>query len=328
MNAITTFSITILTLSLIFGGITSSVYAQDQPNILLTIAKRAESQLENQILDSSDQLKQKFEEGKNEVRSIEESLSKDDLTSAKKHFLTAMKIFTEISRQLTTQQTQTETTSTQNNFENPIGDLNRMYGYVNNLKTIAKNQNSTINFTPLDDLFEKARQQIANKEFNVASETVREIKTTILEINNELRQNASQKESNRAQSFAQKYLKQLDRLIEHSQETGKSDEIIQKLETARDSLLSAETPGTVIKEVRNVLFLQQQFDLSEGKLLELRVEQIEKTIQKMNQTTNSESFNEINQKIEDIKEQISTSNFEQATESLRSLTTLLQELEI
>ena len=330
MKSITIFSVLILTLSLIFGGITNSVYAQDTPSILLTIAKRAQTQIQNQIADSSDHLKQKFEDGRNEVNALEEALANDDLNSAKKHFLAAMKIFTEISRQLTSSQsTQTEVTPTQNNVKNPTSDLLRMYGYVNNLKTIAKNQNSTVDFSSLDELFQKARQQIANKEFSDASETIREIKNTILEINNELRQNASQKESNRAQSFAQKYIKQIERLIEHSQQTGKSEEIIQKLESAKESLISSETPAAVIKEVRNILILQQQFELSEGRLLELRVMQIEKTIEKLSSESLSEdNLNHISQTLDKIKQEISTSNFEQATESLRSLTLFLQELEI
>lgn len=330
MKSITIFSVLILTLSLIFGGITNNVYAQDTPSILLTIAERAQNQLEKQISDSPDELKQKFEDGKKEVNAIEEALSNDDLTSAKKHFLSAMKIFTEISRQLTTSQTtQTEASSNQNNVKNPTGDLRRMYGYVNNLKTIANNQNSTINFSPLDDLFKEASQQIANKEFSDASQTIREIKNMILEINNELRQSASQKESNRAQSFALKYLNQLERLIEHSQEIGKSEEIINKLESAKESLISAETPAEVITEVRNILLLQQQFELSEGKLLELRVTQIEKTIQKLTpEEIDQNSLDQINKTLGQIKQEISTSNFEQATESLRSLALLLQELEI
>ena len=60
-------------------------------------------------------LKKLFEEGKNEVEALDESLSNNDLTSAKKHFLSSMKIFTNISHQLTTVQTtyQTETNTIQ-----------------------------------------------------------------------------------------------------------------------------------------------------------------------------------------------------------------------
>lgn len=331
MRSITFFGVLILTLSLVFGGITSNVYAQNEPSILLTIAKRAENQIQNQISNSSDELKQLFEEGKDEVKALEESLATDDMDSAKKHFLTSMKIFTEISRQLTPQTTtQTQTSTPQNNVKNPTSDLLRMYGYVNNLKEIAKNQNSPVDFTQLDNLFQEAREQISNKQFSEASQTIREIKTSIIQINNELRESASQQQSNRAQSFAQRYITQIDRLIEHSHFIGKSEDIIQKLESAKQSLIAATTPAEVVQEVRNVLFLQQQFDLTEGKLLELRIMQIEKTVENLTAAnqTDQDSLNEINQTLQEIKNQTSTSDFEGATESIRSLTTILQELEI
>ena len=331
MKSIAIFSVVILTLSMVFAGITNNVYAQEEPSILLTIAKRAETQIQNQISSASDDLKELFEEGKNEVRSLEESLTNDDMNSAKKHFLASMKIFTEISRQLASQTaSQTQTTATQNNVKNPTGDLLRMYSYVNNLKSIAKNQNSTVDFTGLDNLFLEARQQISNKQYSEATETIREIKNSIIEINNQLRENASQQQTNRAQSFAQKYILQLDRLIEHSKSIGKSEEIITKLETAKDALTSASTPSGVIKEVRNILFIQQQFGLSEGNLLELRVLQIEKMLGNLNSTKSIDQDNltEIHQDIEEIKAQISTNNFENATESIRNLVSFLQEFEI
>ena len=46
------------------------------------------------------------------------------------------------------------------------------------------------------------------------------------------------------------------------------------------------------------------------------------------QEIDQNSLDQINKTLEQIKLEISTSNFEQATESLRSLTLLLQELEI
>ena len=330
MKSISIFAVLILSISLVFGGITSNVYAQDQPGILLTIAKRAETQIQNQISNASDELKELFEKGKDEVKILEESLANDDMESAKKHFLASMRIFTEISRQLASQPTTQTETTVQTTVKNPTSDLLRMYGYVNNLKEIAKNQNSSVDFSKLNNLFLEARQQISNQQFNEASQTIREIKSTIIEVNNELRQGASQQESNRAQSFAQKYIIQLDRLIEHAQVVGKSDEIIQKLESAKHSLTSQTTPTGVIQEVRNILVIQQQFELSEGNLLGLRIIQIENTLEKITSTNqvDQNTLNQINQKIEEIKNQISTNKFAEATESIRVLTTILQEFDI
>ncbi len=332
MKTIAIIGILILTVSLVFGGMTNTVLAQEDPSILTKIAKRAQDQILIQISnDSPKEILKLFEEGKKEVEAIEESLLTNDLTSAKEHFLSAMRIFTEISRQsATTQFSHTETTTTQTTQLNPSNDLLRMYSYVNNLKAIAKNHNSTIDFTQLNGLFEIARNQINSNQFNEASQTIHEIKKSIIEINAELRQQASHQESNRAQAFAQKYLKQLDRLIELAQDTGKSEDIIEKLKVARESLTLATSPGDIIKQVRNILLLQQQFELSESKLLELRIIQIEKTILGLSNSDqiNSDPIIEINETLQTIKDHLSKSEFDQANELLGSLTTILEKIQI
>jgi hypothetical protein len=332
MKTIAIIGILILTVSLVFGGMTNTVLAQEDPSILTKIAKRAQDQILIQISnDSPKEILKLFEDGKKEVEAIEESLITNDLTSAKEHFLSAMRIFTEISRQsATTQFSHTETTTTQTTQLNPSNDLLRMYSYVNNLKAIAKNHNSTIDFTQLNGLFEIARNQINSNQFNEVSQTIHEIKKSIIEINAELRQQASHQESNRAQAFAQKYLKQLDRLIELAQDTGKSEDIIEKLKVARESLTLATSPGDIIKQVRNILLLQQQFELSESKLLELRIIQIEKTILGLSNSDqiNSDPIIEINETLQTIKDHLSKSEFDQANELLGSLTTILEKIQI
>ena len=332
MKTITIIGILILTVSLVFGGMTNTVLAQEDPSILTKIAKRAQDQILIQISnDPPKEILKLFEEGKKEVEAIEESLITNDLTSAKEHFLSAMRIFTEISRQsANTQFSHTETNTTQTTQLNPSNDLLRMYSYVNNLKAIAKNHNSTIDFTQLNGLFEIARNQINSNQFNEASQTIYEIKKSIIEINAELRQQASHQESNRAQAFAQKYLKQLDRLIELAQDTGKSEDIIQKLKIARENLTIVTSPGDIIKQVRNILLLQQQFELSESKLLELKIIQIEKTILELSNSDqiNTDPIKEIREILQTVKDHLSKSEFDQANELLGSLTTLLEKIQI
>ena len=329
MTNVSVYVMVMLAASLALGGMTSNAFAQDEPNILVKIAERAQDQIQNQISDdSSDDIKLLFEKGKNEVNALKESLDDNDLDSAKQHFLSSMKIFSEISRQLTTQ-TNTEPSPSQSQYKNPSNDLLRMHGYVNNLKSISSNQNAEIDFSLLDELFIKARNHISNKQFKEASQTIHEIKNTILEINEELRQKSSQQQENRAQTFAEKYLRQLDRLIEHSQKIGQSEEIIQKLELAKETLTLASTPTQVINEVRNILRIQQEYDLSESKLLEQRINQIEKTTMDLFNLGQIHQVNldKINQQIQTAKNQQSTSDFENSTESLRSIESILQEIQ-
>ena len=331
MKSITIFVFLILTASLALGGATSLVYAQDNPPILLKIAQGAENQIQAQISnDSSEEIKNLFEEGQRGVAALEYSLSNNDLPSAKEQFLSTMKIFTKISHLLASNQTPQTETSINPTTPNPSNNLHRMQGYVNSLKTIAKNQNTTVDFTSLENLFLDAKTQINNYRYTEATQTIQQIKETIIELNAEIRQQTSHQETNRAQAFAQKYLKQIDRLIEHAQITGMSEEIIEKLETSSESLSLATTPSAVVNEVRNFLLLQQQFELSEEKLLKLRIIEMEKTSLEL---SNSDQFNQniiqgMNKNLETIKDHLDKREFERATELLNALGTILEKIQI
>ena len=59
MKSIITFSLLILVGTMIIGGISNSVYAQEDLNIFVKIAKRTQEQINNQIsTDSSDTIKE------------------------------------------------------------------------------------------------------------------------------------------------------------------------------------------------------------------------------------------------------------------------------
>ena len=266
MKNIESFGLLILVASMVLGGMTSNVSAQDDSSVLLKITKRAQEQIHNQIsADSSDKVKRLFEEGTQQVNALERALRSDDVGSAKKYFLSAMKIFKEISKHLATSDTvsdvasQAEFASVRDTVRDPSNLLQRLQGYVDSLKTIAKKHNATIDFSELDELFAKARQQISDHQFALALETLHEIKETIVEVKKELREEASKHESQRANEYAKKYLEQLDRLIEHAKKQGVADEIIEKLETAKENLSSADNPREIIKEIRKIISIKDQF---------------------------------------------------------------------
>ena len=331
MKSISIFMFLIITATLILGSNVNAIYAQDNPSILIKIGKRAYDQIQNQITDQTpSEIKTLFLEGEKEFELLEESLSNNDLTSAKEHFLSAMKIFSEVSRELGSHQSSNnEIKNTQTPQNNPTNELLRMYSYVNNLKTIAQKHNSSIDFSSIDQLFVTARNEIQNPQFDEANQSINEIKQTIIEINENLRKEASQQEQTRAQSFAQKYVIQLDRLIDHAQSTGQSEEIIQKLESSKESLLLASSPSEIIKEVRNIMLIQQQYELSENKLLGLRISQLEITISDLNESDklDSDSQQEFHRTIQTIKDLTSKSEFESASELIKSLTILVNQFQ-
>ncbi|PJC50021.1 MAG: hypothetical protein CO032_07005 [Nitrosopumilales archaeon CG_4_9_14_0_2_um_filter_34_16] len=335
MKTITTFGLLVLVLSMTFGGVINNVYAEDDPAILLKIAKRAQDQIHNQISDnSSDKVKGLFEEGAQKVIVLEEALKNNDYVSAKEYFLSAMKIFKEISQHLTTSdgsfnvESQPASKTTRDTSKDPSNDLQRLQVYVDSLKTIAKRYDAVIDFSELDTLFVKARQEINDNQFTQAIETIDTIKETITELNTNLREAASHQESKRATEYAQKYLEQLDRLIENAKKQGVSDEIIEKLETAKENLSSAENPSDIIQEIRKIMSIKDQFELTKNDRLESRVLQIEKTLLRLSQMDGVEQDDlaDARYMLQRIKQNLNDGEFETVNELLRDLAKQLEEI--
>jgi len=339
MKTIVTFGLLILVASMVFGGATSNIYAQDDSSILLKLAKRAQNQVQNQISsESPDKIKRLFEEGIQNVNSLEKAIRNNDVDSAKKHFLTAMKIFTQISRQsssdVSTKESTSEVTtkaasdSVSSTVKDPSNDIKRLQVYVNNLKTIAKKYNISIDFSDLNELFRLSKQQINDNQFALALDTLHKIKEIIVEIKKEIRDEASKQESQRAKEYAQKYLEQLDRLIENAKKQGLSDEIIKKLENARENLSSADNPNDIIKEIREILSIKKQFELTKNDRLESRVLQVEKTISRLSQMdgVDQDELANAEDTLQSIKRHLYNGEFDTANELLRDLAKQLQEI--
>jgi len=332
MKSVTSFALLILVASMAFGGITNNAYAADD-SAILKIAKRAQEQISNQISDdSSDKIKRLFEEGTKQVESLEKSLRSDDVNAAKEHFLSAMKIFKEISRHLTTSvsdvSSQDESSPVRDTAKNPSNDLQRLQSYLNNLKTIAKKHDASIDFSELDELVVKARQQIGDHQFAQALDTIHEIKETIVDVNKELREKASKQESQRAKVYAQKYLEQLDRLIENAKKQGVSDDIIEKLESAKENLSSIDDPRQIIEEIRKIMSLKDQFELTKNDRLESRILQVEKTLSRLSQVdgVDEEDLLDARDTLQSIKQNLNDGEFETANEQLRDLAKQLAEI--
>lgn len=330
MKKITSFVLLILVSSMILGGMTNTVQAQTDPSILLKIAKHAQKQLENQIKqDSSDKIKQLFKDGAQQIKALEESLKNNEIDLAKQHFLSAMRIFKEVSQQLSINQSSSAEMTTLKATEDPSADLLRMQNYVDNLKSIAKKYNISVDFSELDDLFATAKKQIIDRQFDDALQTISKIKQLTVDFNNKIREYASQQEQSRAKEYAQKYLEQLDRLIDNAKNKGLPEDIIQKLETARENLSSATNPHEIIKQVREIISIKEQFELTKNDRLESRVMQIEKILFQLSKSDklSQTDLEDAKKTLQTIKRYLSQGEFETANELLRSLATLLEQFQ-
>jgi flagellin-specific chaperone FliS len=329
MKTLTSLVLFALVSSLIFGGITSSAYAQDDPTVLLKIAQKAQDQIKQNISsNSSEKIQQLYKEGSSQVDALNQAITNNDTESAKNHFLSAMRIFKEISQLLTQNEPQRTEMASRTMIDDPTSNLLKLYRYAYSLKTVSEAHHTQIDFTKLYDLFGVAREQITSKQFNDAQETINQIKQIINDIEKQLREQAAQQESERAKKYAQNYLEQLDRLIENAKNQGISDDIIEKLEDARTRLSSASSPEEIVKEIRKIISIKDQFELTKNDRLESRIMQLEKTLQKLSQTekVDSETIQNARENLVKVKSLMKDGEFDQANDLLRDLANQLNNI--
>jgi hypothetical protein len=326
MKKITSFVLLVLVSSMVLSGITNTVQAQNDPSILLKIAKQAQEQLQNQInQNSSDTIKLLFKNGTQQVIALENSLENNKTDLAKEHFLSAMKIFKQVSQQLTYQTSKPESLSNKTTIQDPSSDLLRIQDYSNNLKAIAKKYNTLIDFSELDALFITAKNQVTDNQFDEAQQTITKIKQMIVDLNKNIREQSSPHQQSRAKEYAQTYIEQLDRLIENAKNQKLSEDIIKRLETARENLSLATDPHEIIKQIREIISIKTQFDLTKNDRLESRVIQVEKTLLNLSNSgqLNQTDIEDAKITLQTIKRLLSQGEVDMANELLRSLATLL-----
>ena len=331
MKSLLTCSFLILAVTMVLVGIPDSVYAAKDLEILVKIANRAQDQISTQISqESSDKLKELFEEGSKNVSALEESVRNNDSGSAKENFLSAMKVFSEISREITKENSipKSDTNSSTTPIQNPMNVLQRLEVYVNNLKVISEKQKVQSDFSQLDLLFDKAHQQIRENQFSQASETITEIKAGIVEIAREHQQERTKQESERAKQYALRYLEKLDRLIDNAKKQDIPIEIIERLENTKTRLSLAENPKEILKEIRNVMLIKNEFNLTENDRIESKIFQVEKILIKLSniENVNSADLDDAKKTLQNIKQYLNEGDYNSVNELLKDLENQLAEI--
>ena len=123
-------------------------------------------------------------------------------------------------------------------------------------------------------------------------------------------------------------MEQLDRLIENAKKQGVSDEIIEKLESARENLSSTDNPRQIIEEIRKIMSLKDQFDLTKHDRLESRILQVEKTLFRLSQVdgVDENDISDARELLQTVKRNLNDGEFETANELLRDLAKQLAEI--
>ena len=189
--------------------------AQTDLSIILKITLQAKREVKQQISsDSSEEIKRLFEEASNQVVLLEKSLESDDPSSAKQHFLNAMKMFKRITQMISsdrpTQELQSTVAVSSSTLQRDHSSvLERINKFISTLKSIAQSQ--SVSFVEADRLVAQAAQQIRKNDDRGLKTTLAELKDVLGDIQKELRKLASQTTDDRTIKFFNNMLDRLEK---------------------------------------------------------------------------------------------------------------------
>lgn len=212
MKKLVSMCLLLLVASMVFSGIPISADAQTDPNILLKLALKAQREIKQQISsNSSDEVKRLFEQASRQVILLEQSLEKDEISSAKQHFLNAMNMFKRITSMLSDrpiEQAKSADVAISTAPQRDYGsDLERIKKFVATLKSIARSQ--SVSFDEVDRLVDQAETQARKDDGRGFQATLEQLGDILQDIQKELRKHTSQTAFDRTIKF---FSDMLDRL--------------------------------------------------------------------------------------------------------------------
>ena len=251
MKKLAFFAIIVLICGTMSPSLVNHAYGQNDPSILLRIAVQADKQIvnqldkkyENQIPNNINIL---YDKGHTAVKSLDQSLSSNDIEKAKQDFLLAMNSFMQISRIMSQ--------SSEKSIEVKVSviphqalesKIDRIEKFVQTLESISKKHNIVQNkdeFTKAHSLIKEIRDQITSNQN--PSEKITELNNLMNSIQKEIRNSISEKQSNAIKNFFEKFLVQID----------------QKLIEAKDldrSQIEIDKANELIVEIRELLSKNQ-----------------------------------------------------------------------
>lgn len=269
---------------MILGPTLGQAEARTEYDSILRIATQAHEEIKVQLSRSDSvraDVEEMFREGTDELDALKEAIQNEDPESAKRHFLLAMGIFKKIS------QMDSETSSPATGFRDDLvrhdlkSKLDRTEGYFIKLKNIATTHGADVDFLELDQLFDLAKQQFSEGDYEGTKESIKEIKGLISDIKEKLKESSQAKASDRAKQFAQKYLEKLDALIIEATELDYPPEVVEKLKAAKEKLSQSSDPRQIIEEIKQILSIKEQLDLSRFNKIISQANQIEQQINEL-----------------------------------------------
>ena len=220
MKKLALFAIIVLIFGTMSPSLVNHAYGQNDPSILLRIAIQADKQIVNQLDKKYENkipnnINILYDKGHRAVKSLDQSLSNNDIEKAKQDFLLAMNSFMQISRIMSQSSEKIVVTASENSTQSLKSKIDRIEKYVKTLESISQkhdkiDQNKD-QFTKAYSLIKEIRYQINSNENPY--DNINELNNLMNSIKKEIRNSIAEKQSNSIKNFFEKFLAQIDQKL-------------------------------------------------------------------------------------------------------------------
>jgi len=316
MNKLPVFFLLFLVASMCIVTIPNTAQADSQLDILTKITQNTKEHIKNDI-DKLNNVSQKvydfFDEGTKETTLLIQAAEKEDASSAKQHFISAMIAFKQASLAILENESQkTPQAATYDHSQT----IKKYENNIKKLKLISGKLNADIDFEQIDQLLALAKENISKGSIEQTKEVIGEISSEGKQIQKLLYEISEQNRIHKAKQFVQKHAERINSLILQAKTFG-LDKTANDLAVSKIQLLQANTTGQIKQQFKIIIIHQQKVEqvkeTNQAELLKLQalLVPLEKKAQRLaddlkeNNTADyllKKAFNIIEEVKQDIKE--------------------------
>jgi len=273
MNKLLVFFSLILVASMVFVTTPNTVHADSQLDILIKITQNTKEHIKNDIdklSDISQEVYDFYDEGARETVLLTQAAEKEDVVSARQHFISAMIAFKQTS--LAISETESQKTS-QTIISDQSQTIKKYENNIKKLKLISAKLNTDIDFEQIDQLLALAKANYAKGSLEQTKEVLSKIASEGKQIQKLLYEISEQNRILKAKQFVQKHTERINSLILQAKTFGLQD-TADVLKQSQIQLLQANTTNQIKQQFKIIIIYQQKVEqvkeTSQAELLRLQ----------------------------------------------------------
>ena len=273
MNKLLVFFSLFLVASMCFVTIPNTAQADSQLDILIKITQNTKEHIKNDI-DKLNNVSQEvydfFGEGAKETALLIQAAEKEDASSTKQHFISAMIAFKQASLAISENESQkTPQTVTYDHSQTIMKYENN----IKKLKLISAKLNTDIDFEQIDQLLALAKANYAKGSLKQTEEVLSKAASEGKQIQKLLYEISEQNRIHKAKQFVQKHAERINSLILQAKTFG-LEKTANDLQQSHLQLLQANTTSQIKQQFKIIIIYQQKVEqvkeTSQAELLRLQ----------------------------------------------------------